>query len=286
MSAEALTEVATLAERVGFTSLWATDHVALPELGDAVYPYSSHGAMEFPLDTPRLDPFVALTWVASQTRTAHLGITVLVLPYRPTLVVAKLAASVDVLSGGRLWLGVGAGWNEKEFELLGANFEQRGPLTTEAVRVLRKVWGEDPVLFEGGEFHRSIPFYQQPKPVQGADLPILVGGSSNPALRRVAAVGDGWNPAGDGPERIEERLDQLRRYMDESERLMDELMIVVNPSLKNWPHTRELADQYETIGVDVLVVDVDYRKRTLSNSLEAVAELADELGTTEPTVTR
>ncbi len=277
MSVEALTAVATLAESAGYTSLWSTDHVALPDLDGTVYPYSSHGGMEFPLDTPRLDPFVALTWVAAHTERVSLGITVLVLPYRPTLVVAKLAASLDVLSDGRLWLGVGAGWNEKEFSLVGASFADRGPFTTEAIEVLRDVWGNDPVTLEDKRFHDDTTFYQQPKPAQGAHVPVLIGGSSNPALRRVVAVGDGWNPAGDSPDKVADGLRRLRAFAEGAERPFDELRIVVNPSLKNWPHTRELAAQYEALGVHDLVVDVDYRKRTLDESLRAIEELATEL---------
>ncbi|HLW61739.1 MAG TPA: TIGR03619 family F420-dependent LLM class oxidoreductase [bacterium] len=272
---EALTAVATLAESLGYASVWVTDHIAFPEQHTSAYPYRADRKAPWPSTISYLDAFTALSWVGAVTRRVGLGTSVLILPLRPPLIVAKTVATLDYLSGGRMLLGVGAGWLREEFDLLGQPFEDRGRRMREAIRILRACWGPDPVRFEGAFYHLA-PFGMDPKPVQGPRLPVLGGGEGDVALRRVAEVCDGWHPLNLTPEQVAERLDRLRRYVADAGRSMADLLLTVRPGLAN-PVTVDLAARYEALGVRLLVADVDYRRLTLPEALAQVAHLARAL---------
>ena len=147
-----------------------------------------------------LDPVVALTWAAAHTRTIRLGVSVLIMPFYQPLVLAKQLATLDVMCGGRLDVGVGIGWSLDEFEAAGVPADRRGARADEFLEVLRTAWGDDPVEF-AGEFYRIPRSYVRPKPVQRPRPPLLVGGYSGPVLRRAATLGDGYTggniPLGD-----------------------------------------------------------------------------------------
>ncbi len=272
---EALTAVATLAESLGFTSVWVTDHIAIPEKTDSHYPYREDRRPPWPANIPYLDAFTALTWVGAVTRTVRLGTSVLVLPMRPPLIVAKAVATLDALTGGRVVLGVGAGWLREEFDLLGQPFETRGRRMREAVRVLKACWADDPVKFEGHYF-RLPPFGMDPKPRQGPRLPVLGGGESDAALRRVADVCDGWHPLNLGPEAVEEGLRKLRDLAVQAGRRFADLMLTARPGLQR-TLTPDLAARYEALGIRVLVADLNYRELTLPEALGQVGRLAKAL---------
>jgi probable F420-dependent oxidoreductase len=185
--------VATSAEAAGFACLWAGEHVVMVDRPASRYPYDDDGAIPVPADADWLDPMIALSFAAAATRRIALATGVLLLPEHQPLVVAKQAASLDVLSGGRLRLGVGVGWSREEFAALGVPFARRGARTAEYVAALRAAWRDDGrpasltgdfVAFDGVRVH--------PKPVRGDGLPVLVGGTSDAALERAAAWGDGW----------------------------------------------------------------------------------------------
>ena len=271
----ALMAVATLAESVGFTSVWVTDHIAIPEQTVSQYPYREDGRPPWPASIPYLDAFTALTWVGAVTRTVRLGTSVLVLPMRPPLIVAKTAATLDALTGGRVILGVGAGWLREEFDLLGQPFGTRGRRMKEAVRVLKACWSDDPVSFEG-EYFRLPPFGMDPKPRQGARLPVLGGGESDAALRRVAEVCDGWHPLNLTPERVEEGLRRLRILVERAGRSFSDLMLTARPGLQV-TLTPDLSTRYEAQGIRLLVADLNYRQLTLPEALAQVGRLAKAL---------
>ena len=199
-TSEALLSVATLAESLGFDSLWVTDHIAIPAQSASAYPYSVDHKAPWSPTIVYLDAFTALGWVGAVTRRVRLGISVLVLPMRPPLIVAKTVATLDYLTGGRMILGVGAGWMKEEFDLLGQPFALRGRRMKEAIGILRACWASDPVSFHG-DFFRLPAFGMDPKPPQGARLPVLGGGEGDVALRRVAEVCDGWHPLNLTPEK-------------------------------------------------------------------------------------
>jgi probable F420-dependent oxidoreductase len=181
LGADAIAEVARGAEQVGFDACYVTDH---PFPVDRWLREGGHAT---------LDPFVALSFAAAATTTLKLQTHILVLPYRNPFLVAKAAASLDALSGGRLILGVGTGYLRGEFEALGADFEHRNEVADEAIEAIRVAWTEDDVRFEGRQF-RAVGNTLRPRPVQTPRPPIWVGGNSRRAIRRAAELGDGWVP--------------------------------------------------------------------------------------------
>jgi probable F420-dependent oxidoreductase len=273
---EALAAVATRAEAAGFTSLWATDHIALPLRATSRYPYSPDGRMPWDPTVPYLDALTVLGWVGAVTRRVRLGTSILVLPMRHPLAVAKTVATLDHLSGGRMILGVGAGWLAEEFALLGQPFRDRGRRTVEAVRLLKACWSDDPVNFHGG-FYDLPPFAMAPKPPQGARLPILGGGESEVALRRAAEACDGWHPLGLTPGQIKDRLGRLTEFLAHAGRSGGDFLLAARTG-RAIALTRDLAAQYAETGVRLIVVDVDYRQTTLPAALAHIETLARELG--------
>jgi probable F420-dependent oxidoreductase len=178
---ESLARTATLAEALGYHFVMTSDHVAVTDDVAARYP------------APFYEPFTLLGWLAAVTRTIEIGTTVVVLPYRHPLEVARMAANVDRLSGGRLLFGVGAGWARQEFAALGASFEHRGSVTSECLAAIRTLWTSDRASFHG----RFIAFDDvdpRPRPLRQPHPPIWVGGGSDAALRRVVRYGDAWHP--------------------------------------------------------------------------------------------
>jgi probable F420-dependent oxidoreductase len=181
-----LAQLATRAEEVGLDSVWVTDHVVVPRDVSLIY------------RDDMLDPLAVLPWLAGVTERIALGTSVIVLPYRSPLPVAKLLASVDVLSAGRLIVGVAVGWLEGEFAALGVPFPERGRRTDEAIEILRAAWTEEFPELETAR-HRLAGVKVSPMPLQKPRPPILVGGASDAALRRVARLGDGWHASGMAP---------------------------------------------------------------------------------------
>ena len=196
-SAEAVRRVAEHAEALGFADVWVSDHLALPQ--GAKYPPSSY----------ILEPIATLTWAAAATQRVGLGTSVLVLPLRPPVLLAKGLASLDLLSGGRLTLGAAAGWLEAEFDALGVPFRERGARTDETLELLRRCWTEDPVDAEGpitGARLRKMRVVPQP----GRAIPIWIGGLSDAAVERAIRSGDGWHGAFQSPEEAAPLARRLR----------------------------------------------------------------------------
>ena len=174
-----------------------------------------------------LDPLVGLSFVAAATLRIEIATGVLLLPEHNPVLLAKQAASLDALSGGRLTLGVGVGWSREEFAALGVSFERRGERATEYVAAMRTLWREDVATFDG-EFVAFDSVRVNPKPIRSRRIPVVVGGNSDAALRRVAAWGDGWygfNLA--GVEAVRERVGVLRELCREEGRDVRELRLAV-----------------------------------------------------------
>jgi probable F420-dependent oxidoreductase len=197
----ALAGLAQVAEQVGFDSVWISDHVVVPETIRSSYPYSVDGHFPTQPTQAYLEPLSTLGFLAGVTRRVRLGIAVLVMPYRHPLLTAKMIATLDNLSGGRIDLGIGVGWMREEFESLGVSndiYEHRGSATDEQVRVLQAVWTEDTAAFQG-RFYSFPRLGAHPHPIQSPHPPIWVGGHTPPALRRTARLGNGWLPIGGRP---------------------------------------------------------------------------------------
>ncbi|MGO8859950.1 MAG: TIGR03619 family F420-dependent LLM class oxidoreductase [Acidimicrobiales bacterium] len=189
--------IATEAERLGFHSVWVGDHVALPLVASTPYPYGPGGTLD--PHSSMLDPFAVHATLAARTDRVRLGFGVVVLPYRPALVTAKLVATIDALSGGRVVLGIGAGWLPEEFAAVGVDFSHRASATDRALSYLLQE-------FEHGEANGMTVL---PTTVQRPHPPIWVGGIGPKAMRRAVEFGDGWDAPYADPERISSAVVRL-----------------------------------------------------------------------------
>jgi probable F420-dependent oxidoreductase len=202
---EGLTLLAQTAEEVGIESLWTVEHVVVPTGYESTYPYSQDGKMPGSETAPIPDPLVWLTYAAAVTKKIKLASGIIILPQRHPLYLAKEAATIDMLSGGRLILGVGIGWLEEEFKALGIPFASRGAITDESIEALRDLWSEGTSEHKGEQY--CWPSVESnPKPL-GGSIPIVIGGHSKPAARRAARLGDGFFPA--RSDKLEECLVEL-----------------------------------------------------------------------------
>lgn len=204
------------ADQVGFESLLAVEHVAVPVGYESRYPYSDTGRMPLPEDCDLPDPLDLLAWLAARTERLRLGTGILVLPEHHPLQLAKRCATIDRLSGGRLFLGVGVGWMREEVAALGIDPDERGSRTDEGIEALRVIWREPEPSFAGRHFSFG-PVRSEPKPVQ-ASIPILVGGHAPAAARRAGRLGDGFFPLGLSGERLDERWAQVQQAAAEAGR--------------------------------------------------------------------
>lgn len=202
-------------EACGFDEIDVVEHTVLATRYDSVYPYDESGRVELPPDCPVPDPLDLLAFIAAHTTTLRLATGVLVLPNHHPVVLAKRAATVDSLSGGRLRLCVGVGWLREEIEACGAPFERRGRRADEQIEVLRKLWEDSPDgvihgVTHAGEFFQFGNVACFPKPAQGARLPVHIGGHSVAAARRAGRLGDGLQPLGVTGARLAELVDVMR----------------------------------------------------------------------------
>jgi probable F420-dependent oxidoreductase len=244
-------ELAPGIERLGYDGMTFPDHVFTPVTPDLRYPYSADGKPPFRHETPWPDTLVLIAAVAALTTRLQLMTAVEVVPLRHPLLFAKAAATAARISGGRLTLGVGAGWQPDEFEALGVDFEHRGGLLSEAIDAMRALWGEQPV--EHRAKHYSFgPLQMEPVP---PPIPIIVGGGSDAALRRATALGDGWIMPGQPLAGVPEQLERLDAALAQAERSGEgfrvfipalgagaaELAAVLGPTVTDmtvmpWPH--------------------------------------------------
>ena len=204
---DAAIAIGRCAEKNGFESLWTVEHPAVPKGYTSPYPYSRDGRMPGKEESPVPDPLAWLTWVGAHTTSLRLATGVLVLPLRNPVVLAKQCATIDMLTKGRLVLGVGVGWLHEEFDAVGVNWEDRGAHTDDSIAALRALWTDDPSTHEGthSSFHE---IHSNPKPHRGS-IPIVVGGHSAPAARRAGRLGDGFFPA--DPRHLPELLPVMRK---------------------------------------------------------------------------
>lgn len=219
---EALTALVENAERLGFTSVMIADHIVFPVEIDSKYPYTLAG--NFPGHGDALEQLALMTFVAAKSERLRLVSSIMVIPHRNPILTAKMLATIDLLSNGRVTVGVGVGWLKEEFEALDApDFHKRGAVSNEYIEIFKKLWTGEPVE-HAGEFYQFNKVRCQPAPVQTPHPPIWVGGHSRAALRRAARYGDGWHPVGANPavpmtpQELAGLIDQLKQFMDEEGR--------------------------------------------------------------------
>lgn len=263
--------VASAADGCGFATLWAGEHVVMVDRSASRYPYSDDGVIGVPAQADWLDPMIALGFAAAASTRIGVATGVLLLPEHNPIVVAKQAASLDRLSGGRLTLGVGVGWSREEFAALGVPFEHRAARTAEYVAAMRTLWRDDVASFDG-TFVGFDSIRVNPKPVRDRRIPIVVGGNGDAALRRIAAWGDGWygfNLA--GVDAVRERVDKLERLCAESGRDRAELRLAV---ALDRPKVGDIGALSE-LGIDELVL-VEAPPDRPEAAAEWVSALADQ----------
>ena len=208
-----LRDSAVAAERAGFAHYWLPEHVVqFADYPDSAYPYASGSGQELPEQdpdaplqfgddvnplvdprNPMVDPVIAMAWIAAATSRIEVGSNVVILPQRNPVLLAKALATLDSCANGRVVLGVGVGWAKEEADACGVDFASRGKRTDEAIGVMRALWTQEASSF-AGEIYRFEDAYCFPKPARGGGIPVLIGGESKAALRRVARLGDGWLP--------------------------------------------------------------------------------------------
>jgi len=239
-----ITRFARTGERLGFASVMVADHIVVPEQTDSVYPYTADG--KFLSKGDALETLTTMAFIAGATETLRMVSSVMIVPHRNPILTAKAISTIDVLSGGRVTVGVGVGWFREEFEALHtAPFDKRGAVTNEYLEIFKKLWTQSPVSHEG-EFYRFGPVHCEPLPIQKPHPPIWIGGHSKPALRRVARYGDGWHPVGAvaasplPPEEMRQKLDELKRLTEAEGRDFDKLTISFKAPLYE-PNLKEVA---------------------------------------------
>ena len=282
------------AEQLGFESVLAGDHIVLPTQGTRQYPYTADGSFSRAAEDPFLETMTTLGYLAACSETIRLGSTVIILPYRNPVVQAKMFASLDVLSNGRMVCGVGVGWLEKEFDVLGTPYAERGPMSDEFLQIFKALWTEAQPEFHGRYYQLDgIAFY--PKPVQKPHIPIWVGGHTRAALRRTAKYGDCWHTTRQTPEFVAECLPYLRQQTELASRDPN----TVSVSLKRSLHftdmgipdgggvrtngalvapTEDVVDDLyrcREIGIDQLTYD--FRVKGLGDSIRVMEHLAERV---------
>ena len=246
---ELLATAARTAERVGFDTLWTGEHIVFFDEIRSEYPYArSSTAPPVPGDTSILNPFVALAYAAAVTSRIRLATGVCLVPEYNPLLLAKLAASLDFLSGGRFLFGTGIGWLEEEFQALGIPWERRAARARESVEAMRRLW-EDETSHYAGEFVSFSRARSYPKPPRSGKIPIIVGGQSEAALKRAADWGDGWCGFNLTPEESQAKIERLDELLSARGRSRRGFEIFVAPVTTAGP---DAMGAYREVGVDEL----------------------------------
>lgn len=257
-------------EAAGFHSLWVPEHVLFFPDYASRYPYADDGRLA---GNPQglLDPFSALTFIAAHTRTLRLGTGICLVPQRQPVYTAKLVADLDYLSGGRVDFGIGIGWLAEEFDALGVPFRERAARCADYIGAMKALWTQ-PVARYAGRFVNIQPAYFNPKPVQKPHPPILVGGESDAALQRVAALGDGWYGFDLTPETLGERLTKLDALLEAAGRRRSDIQVFVSPNRHRL--TADMVAAFRDAGVDQVIAPAFARNLDeLDQRLERLAAL-------------
>jgi len=271
---QAVIDLAVRAEELGFDSVWASEHVF-----NVSYVYDRIG------DKPYYEPLTVLAYVAARTSTIGLGTSVLVLPYHNPIRLAKVAATLHVLSGGRLMLGVGVGVIEQELEAMGSPYAERGAITDETIAIMKELWtNEDPSFH--GKYHSFSGMKFTPKPLQKPHVPIIIGGTSRAAIRRAARSGAAWHPTALAPEVLAQGMDYLKEQAVAAGRDPSKIAVSVSASIgKTHNQDRyslgedpeeilERSQKYQEMGVQLLLVSPNTRDQSqLRPIMEMLAEV-------------
>lgn len=272
--------IAQRAEHAGYESFWMPEHLIMPTEVPNLYPYTPGWVPPINEKTQLYDPWVTLGWVAAQTSTINLGTGVFILPLRHPIYTARQVATLDMLSQGRVLMGVGAGWQPQEFDYVGLGFKSRGRRMEECFEVLRKLWTER-IIEHHGEFFDFGPCMFEPKPTRPGGPPIMVAGNSDVALRRAGQFGDGWvahAPTFDECNAMVTKINTHRREFGRESAPFEFTSSLKKDTLD--PITLEEAKRMEDIGIDRIQVTPwpsFGRKVSLEERFEAIDQFADQV---------
>jgi probable F420-dependent oxidoreductase len=258
-TAEAIRAMARATEDLGYDSLWVNDHIIVHQGSDYIPEFMD-------------EPLAILGFLAAETSHVTLGTSVLILPYRDPVFAAKYMSTIDYICGGRLVVGVGAGWLEPEFQALSIPFEERGARTDEAIRVFRNLWETETSSFEGQfKSYTNMRMYPKAHPSRRGTIPILVGGNTPPSLRRAGELGDGWHPINLSPGEFAEKMAAYRRQCERFGRQPGQIILRHMPGGRTrpgggaWPLSGTPEEQaadiraYAEAGLDELILSLPAR---------------------------
>jgi probable F420-dependent oxidoreductase len=247
---EVLAPLVQKAEAVGVESLWTFEHTIVPLEYSSRYPYNKSGKMAAEPETEFVDPLIALAFAAAHSKRVRLATGVNILAQANPLLLAKQAASIDHLSGGRLMLGLGVGWLQEEFRAMGVPFERRGARADDYIVAMKKVWSGE-VVEHHSEFLDWTNFKSHPVPTQRPHPPLIIGGDSPAALRRVARLGDGWFAVDTNPDTLKGRLAELKLLAKEAGR--DPAQIEISLFWTRFNEGLDSVKRYQDLGVSRLI---------------------------------
>ena len=249
-SPEYIAAAAAMVEKLGYDSFWVPEHVLFFPEYESKYPYSEDGRIQ---GDPRslLDPLTALTYVAANTSKIRLGTGICLVPQRNPVYTAKQVADLDYLSGGRVDFGIGIGWLKEEFNALGVPWSDRAGRTEECIGVMKTLWCDELSSFQGKYFSFEAA-YQNPKPVQRPHPPLIFGGESRAALKRVATLGQGWFTFNVTPESLAQGIDILQPLLEEQGRTISDISISVTPDRKHI--NQESLKRFEELGAEQIIL--------------------------------
>jgi len=265
-SPELIAEFGRIVEERGFHSIWVPEHVVFFRDYASRYPYSDDGKIPGNPDGV-MEPLTALTFIAAHTERVRLGTGVCLVPQRNPIYTAKQVADVDYLSKGRLDFGIGIGWLREEFDALGVPWERRADRTRECIAVMKTLWCDDISSFKG-EFYDLPECMQNPKPVQKPHPPLYFGGESEPALRRVAELGQGWFGYNLTPDQLDANLKRLDTLLEQAGRSRADVKIQVSPRGR---YDSDMLARFRDSGVDQVVLPL------FGRNADRVRQRADSL---------
>lgn len=263
--------VARAAEDAGLDSVWVADHIVYPLQSQTAYPYRMN--LPFEAEDGFLDAFTTLATVAGATSRVKLGTSVLVATLREPLQLAKAISTLDVLSGGRVVLGFGAGWWKEEFNALNAEFERRGRRLDEQIQILRGLW-RDGQLAHDGAFYNFGAVMCEPRPTQAGGPPLLIGGMNASARRRAALLGDGWHGLGSNADALADGFLEIQRTAEAAGRDPDALVLSTSAGLPADPeHAIKRLNRLSAAGVEQVVLNLPVNDATaMCSAIETLAE--------------
>ncbi len=215
---DAILTIAKNTEALGFDSIWVSDHIVIPDshqgFGNVFY-----------------EPLTTLTYIAALTNKIYLGTSVIILPYRNPIILAKMISTLDVLSNGRVILGVGTGWLKEEFQALGVSYEERGAITDDYIQVLKTLWSQERPKFIG-MYNKFEDINFLPKPIQKPCPPLWIGGNSRKAIERAVNLADGWHPVGLTPEEVKEKVKYINKLLVKKKKVASGFVISLRKNLQ------------------------------------------------------